>query len=115
RTLVTGARRRTTPRTGCEALRRGPLFLARRVIAAGFFFLLRGLSSTTPSAITHAPTLPSSFELPQKEGSPGGASGFAGLPSFFCLYSTFSAEIKALRRNKMVFPSCETIKFGSGG
>jgi hypothetical protein len=52
---------------------------------------------------------------PKKKAPREGASGFAGLPSFFCLYSTFSAEIKALRRNKSVYQAFELINFGAGG
>jgi hypothetical protein len=52
---------------------------------------------------------------PKKKAPREGAFGFTGLPSFFCLYSTFSAEIKALRRNKLVYQASNRINFGSGG
>jgi hypothetical protein len=51
----------------------------------------------------------------KKKKNPLPTSGAAGICSFHWSYSTFSAEIKALRRRKTVFLACPRVNFLTGG
>ena len=61
------------------------------------------------------PLFDGSSEIPRKNTLPTGSGWLAGFCSFLCTYSTFSAEIKALRRRKTVFQACPRVNFLTGG